>query len=234
MAQAASEAYRRPPTAATKAEARRKFKDPTTCATSLLIAARHLLGPECLEFEPETLWLELDPPPLNRDKLLAALALTKYPAYYWDWRVFGNTALAFSHSAVIPDEVPHPDPAEMAWAIYEAELIFALTDPDGTIPQFDDGIATYSAAVLHHEGFVACPDALSFADDELVRLACRDSECEHLHAQVKDNWRRMDKTNLEERNYADTPLGVQLAHQAEIYLYLVRRANDMASCVSKI
>jgi len=228
-------AYQRPSTPDLRAAAERLLADPKTPALAVFLAANRLLGPEFVHFEPETLWLELDPPPMNRDKLLASIALAIRPSFYWDYRVFANTVLALNNRAAQPDDVPRCEAQEIAWAVYEAEILFALTDNTGARPFFDDGPVVYTATTLFDEGFIHCPDSLSFCEEYFKKLLCHDDECDYsLHDQVKASWRTFPKDGLENHKFDETALGVQLARQAEVHLYLVNRANDLITCLSKV
>jgi hypothetical protein len=150
--------------------ARALMQDPAAPATALFVAATRLLGPAFRTFEPETIWLELDAPQENRDKLSAAIALAVMPAFFWDVRVFGTTVLALNDLPVFPSEMPAPLPEQMAWGAIEAELIFALADDEGTEPNYGDEVTAYVAALLLHAGLVVCPEPLEFAADDLQRL----------------------------------------------------------------
>jgi hypothetical protein len=146
------------------------LRDPGAPATALLLAATRLFGPEIREFEPETLWLRLDPPLPNRDKLSAAIALGTLPSFYWEARAFGATALALNDDPVLPAEFPRTTPDQLAWAVLEAEILHALQDDGASSPAFGDEVAAYTAAMIFDAGLVLCPDRLEFADDELRRL----------------------------------------------------------------
>lgn len=200
------------------------FQEPSTPALVLMLAARRRLGPEATRFEPETLWQELKPHPLNQDKLLAAHALDTYPAFYWDARVLGATCLAFCEESPLPDVVPHPTPEQLAWGVVEARLIFALLSD--VEPEYDAEVAAYVAHLLHDWGWVAAPEGLEFADEALQALL--NPEAKKLRATVPDTWRARMETNPEAVSFEeDTPQGVQQARQASVYVYVLKRAEAL-------
>lgn len=179
----------------TKAAAAHKaLENSATPATTVLIAAIHLLGPieEFKTWEPETLWLTLgDVAIINRDKLLAAIALDVTPSFYWDYRVMGNTVLAFNNIAVGVRNIPAPTPEQLAWGVWEAELIYALTETgDVEAPELDDEPAAYTAALLHDAGFAKAPEFLFFAEEKLKELI---NDVEPDAEVQKDNQKRVDE-----------------------------------------
>ena len=197
------------------------LKDPTSPAIMLFLAARRLLGEEWIHYEPETLWTELDWPIANRDKILAAQLLATYPSFYWDFRVFGHVVAAFSHQAVYPEVLPLPSPEDLAWGVFEAELILALTEDKPFVPTYSDEVEAFVGACLHHHGFVLPPENLMFCEEHLDKLLHDDAK--ELKAKVKDAWRTHPETNFD-----DSSLGVQLARQAEVErVYMVNRLEDL-------
>jgi hypothetical protein len=204
--------------------------DTTIPATVLFIDLHRRLGAEWPSWEPETLWLTLpEVTPVNRDKILAAASLASNPAFYWDWRVAGNTALAFANVPGFPEHPPEPTPEQLAWAVFEAELIFALSDDEDVTPSFDDEVAGYVAAVLHHNGWVQAPDILAFCQEHLTGLLNADAK--ELAAKVKTAWEAHPRTDLEQSKFEDTALGVQLSRQANVLRYLEQRADQLRNAL---
>lgn len=151
------------------ASASAALRDHETPGIAAWLAARALLGDGLRDYEPETIRAELTDavPQENLDKVHAVLALIRTASFYEDYRVFGATTLALCTDHVATNLVPYPDPAQMAWAALEAELLTVLDD-DTLEPEFDDEVVAYVAALLHHEGFVMAPAPLEFADGALV------------------------------------------------------------------
>lgn len=226
----AAAAYSRASTPALRAASKAVMADCEAAATTVLVAARHLLGPEFLGWEPESLWIELAPCEANKDKLLAAISLDLNPCFYWDARVFAATIQAFNNTVVHHDTVPHLSAAFLAWGVYEAELIFALLDGAGTLPEFMEESAGFTAASLLHEGVVVPPEGTGFCEEALLGLL--NPEAKQLHDRVKEAWREQAKNALDEAAFEDSAFGVQMARQADVYLYLVNRADSLLKALS--
>lgn len=217
-------AFFKPPTLAQKAWAKKVMLDPEAPATVVFIAARYLLGEGFTAYEPDTLWRELDPCLINRDKLMAAIALALTPSFYWDYRVFGATTHALNHERAAPEDVPHCTPAQMAWAAFEAELLFALSDGDSTRPDFDPCVEAYVGVSLFDEGFVHAPVGLGFAADELKNLVKRDSL--PFAEEVTRAWAALPKDNIPEK-FENTALGVQLFRLTSVWQYVLAQTQHL-------
>lgn len=226
LVRAASTAFDRATTDELRRAARDVMKDPVAPALSLMVAARHLLGDGFTVWEPETLWKELDPPVVNRGKLAAAIALDIMPSFYWDYRVFGNTCLAFNDEITLPDQVPQPMPWQMSWGVFEAELIFALTTREVITPDFDDEPTAFCGTHLYELGWVCPPDNMTFCEDKLVQHLS--DEARQLHGVVKTQ-REEHKTKSE-----DPAIDVQLARLEDCALYVVNRATAVATYLKKL
>ena len=216
-------AYFRTPTNAQKQRAKEVLQDPEAPATAVLVAAKHLLGPTFVVYEPETLWLELDPCHSNRDKLMAAIALAMTPSFYWDYRVFGATVHAFTNEMVVPDAVPKCDAGQMAWASFEAELLFAITDGESTRPEYDEAIEAYVAVSLFDEGFVTIPSGLGFAAAELTAKVSPDAL--NLKKETEAAWAALPKEKLEQKTFENNALGAQLSKLATSWVYVAEKTK---------
>lgn len=225
-------AYFRSPTNAQKAYAKEVMQDCAAPATVVLIAARHLLGPTFLSYEPETLWLELDPCPSNRDKLMAGIALAMTPSFYWDYRVFGATTHALNDEMVSPEEVPMCTPEQMAWAAFEAELLFALTDGESTRPEYDPSVEAYVAMSLFYEGLVVPPVGLGFAAEELTAKVVPDALT--LQKETEAAWAALPKEKLEQKKFEDSALGAQLGKLATSWSYVESKTKDLRSRLASL
>ena len=193
---------------------------------SALLAAAQRLAPGFEAWEPETVWLELerqgiDLSPVNRDKLMAATALALVPAFYWDGVVFEKTALAFSDVAASPDVLEEATPAQLAWAVHEAEAV-RRGHGEGPIDYEHEPIA-YTAIVLHRAGFVVAPPQLEFAQ---VRLDAMTKDLE-LKKKVVD----AEAASIH-HPFSETPVDVQRAYLAAVAHYVeerkARAATEMA------
>lgn len=210
------------------------LQDADAPAICLVIACRHVLGHDFIEWEPESIWLALDAelgddkiPLLNRDKIIAATTLFLVPAFYWDYRVFGNTCLALNDHKPFAEVVPAPSPEHVAWAVFEAELMFVLHDEGKTEPEYDDEIAAYVGAILAHNGFVACPEVIKFAQPHLEKLL--QPHAKDMAAKVNAAWAR----STEKSELKEDELGVQLSRLLGVNLYVNNRADEVIKALSK-
>ncbi len=218
-----------------KAAAQAILTDSEATATGVFRAAELLLGQQIRNWEPESIWLEMqdngiDVPTLNRDKLLAVNSILLEPAFYWDAGLFENTALAFNNAPVIPTLLQEASPGELSWAVYEAELLMYSAGLD---PHFDYEPAKYAAVVLHRDGFLLAPELLVFAQEELDKLTRGHKDiCE----KVKNRWEKTDKDKLDTLELEEEPSDVQLALLSSVWLYVHERAKryqqDLASLAS--
>jgi hypothetical protein len=212
------------------------LEDEDAPAGILLLAMKNVLGPAALAWEPDTLWIELedrtglDVPRENRDKLLAAITLLEMPAFYWEVNTFQNTVMSFNHTRSSPDKIQEATAAELAWAVYEAEIV--LHEHQQWEPEFDYEPRLYVAACLHRSGMLLAPKLLQFAQDEL------DNEnkdgAKVTKEQVAKAWDKLSKSNLESQKFPETPLGVQLAKLAAVDVYVKDRIDNYAKYFSAL
>jgi hypothetical protein len=220
-------AYFRIPTSVHEQTAKELLQNADTSATALLVSARYLLGPHFTAYEPETLWHELPIHTSNRDKLMAGVALALTPSFYWDYRVFGATTHALTQEMVSPNDVPKCDSAQMAWAAFEAELLFALTDGESTRPEYDESVAAYVGVSLFDEGLVLPPVGLGFALEELTSKLSADSLV--LQKETEAAWQALPKEELERkaRTFDISALGAQLGRLAVAWRYVEDRTKHL-------
>jgi hypothetical protein len=199
------------------------------CATSLLLALRKMFGTQFMAWEPETLWLELndrdiDMPTVNRGKILAVTSLIMEPAFYWDATIFEKTALSFNDEVIIPGSIQEASPAQLSWAVFEAEM---LLQAHGSDPDFDHEPQRYAATSMFRDGLILAPEFLVFAQEELDKLpAERDEE---LAKRVRDRWMNLPRDNeeaLRDVELDETPEGVQVAKLVAVHLYMKERATQ--------
>jgi hypothetical protein len=205
-------------------DARQILQDTESCATSVYRAACKLVGKQLLNWEPESIWFELkdhevDLSDVNRDKLLAVSTLLQYPAFYWDAGIFENTTMAFNNYNVMPEVLQEATPAQLSWAVYEAEL---LMRSDGQDPEFDYEPARYAAVVMHRQGLLLAPSLLVFAQEELDKLNRGHKD---LAEEVKKRWEALDKNKLDTVEFKEDSIDVQLSQLATIELYVNERAK---------
>jgi hypothetical protein len=202
--------------------------DAGASASGCLHALELLCGPGFRTWEPETLWLTLDrqsidPPVINRDKILAAITLSIVPAFWWEVHAFENTVLAFNHVVSLADALQEATPAQMAWGVFEAEMIYS--EDAGEKPSFDREPVIYVATVLHRAGYVRAPDLLQFAQRELDRLNRNGHGL--TAADVDTAWKDLKKKPLEEKTLSETALDVQLGRLASVELHVQAQLTRM-------
>lgn len=214
------------------------FKESQEKAAVVLLMSLHALyGVRSLYWEPEVIWLTLerdhaiDVSEEGRNKLMAALALIQNPAFFWDNLVFQRTVQALNNELFDPESLQECHPAHMAWGVYEASLIRNFDPEQPVVPEIDEDVQQYIAVCLKRAGYVYPPNKLQFTEDNLASLLPEESR--DFAEQVKKSWAHIDKKNLPERQFGETPLDIQCAQLASCYLYVqeqvVPMANDILS-----
>lgn len=207
--------------------------DNNTPATLVYHAVLKILGSQSAAWEPESIWLglkdhKLDMNEAMRNKYMAASTLLQNPAFYEDMHIFEDTCLAFNESPVLVEILQEASPAQLAWGVYEAEVFLRQNGMD---PDFDYEPAQYTAAAMHSEGFIAAPELLVFAQDELDKLNRGNKE---LYSSVLDAWEKVDKSQLASLKLEETPIDVQVAKLAAVHLYVDGRANNYNKFLQKL
>lgn len=197
------------------------LRDPKTSAIALFEAAHRLLG-DFLAWEPESIWMELshqgiDVPVENRAKLMAALTLRLIPAFYWDAIVFEKTAVALDGSQPHPDILEEASPAQLAWAVIEAEWFLRRTKESAW--EFQHEPRAYTGVVLARAGFAVTPDALSFAQLALDRERPNDG----LRDEAAKRWAKVSRDHLQQLALGETCIDVQIARLAAVELHVRNR-----------
>lgn len=211
------------------------LKNEESTATAVFIATQRVLGNNTfLAWEPESIWLELedngikDFPQENRDKLLALVTLIAGNAFHWDAALFENVVLSFNDIPIIPDAIQEASPGEIAWGVFEAEL---LSKYAGHASEYDYEPTRYTGASLHRGGLVLAPELLVFAQDELDKF---NSEQKELQQVVSDLWGASDKENLEDLDLSESPENVQVGRLAAITIYVGNRADQLCKELSDL
>ena len=213
--------------------AKRILEDDEATATGVSRAAELLLGHRIRNWEPESIWLEMqdkdiDISRVNKDKLLAVISLFTEPAFYWDANIFEKTAVAFNNESIIPELLQEPSPGDLSWTVYETEL---LVYSQGLDPDFDYEPARYAAVVLFRDGFLLAPELLTFAQEELDKLTLGNKD---LCDEVKNRWEKTDKTELDILELEEKPLDVQLGLLSSVWLYVHERAERYHSDIAAL
>jgi len=207
----------------------------TPGALALYKAVYALYGAEMLDWEPETLWLQmskdgLDLPVTERNKLQAARTLKKVPASLWDNQVFQQVVQALNGVPFDPDNLQECIPAHMAWAVVEsAEILAVVEGADDAdfqeVPEYDEDVRAYVAVCVKRDGMVRPPDELGFVEDNLARLQSVNEK--KLAETVRQGWevvrQLVDVQNVE---FSEQPDQVQLAKLAACRVYVNQKNAD--------
>lgn len=202
----------------------------TTSATALFLAVRNLLGPQFINWEPESIWMDLyqkhgiDLSNINRDKIQACITLLTTDYFYHDAAVFENTCMAFCHEWSSPEILHEASPAQMSWGVVEAKFLRKLHNQE-SLP-FDYEPRGYVAIVCYREGLVVAPSYLSFAQEEIAKRFLNSKE---LRREVLAQWEVITRTRtpLESLELTETPVHAQLAKLVAIELYVRDRTNEV-------
>lgn len=138
-----------------------------TFATVLLTMFLDRFGVEGLDWDPNTITLEIesefecDLPQLSLDKLITAIQLLTTDRFFKNLPDFITFCNVLGGDEYQPDMWDPADAEEVAWGITEAMLIYPPDDDD---PEpFTDEIRAYIGAVLDSEGLINPPDILRIA-----------------------------------------------------------------------
>lgn len=201
-----------------------------TSAVALCRAAETVLG-DYLEWEPESLWIELsrqdvDMPAEARDRLMAATTLRLVPAFYWDAIVLANTAAAFDGRPAHVEILEEASLGSLAWAMTEAGWIRRRYDLQELVPEHEP--IAYVAVILDRAGLVLAPSQLSFAQDALDARLPRSGLLED----ARRRWTGIDKDGLDKLVLGETAIDIQVARLAAIEMHVrSRRAAAEAELV---
>jgi hypothetical protein len=219
------------------AAVRQLLEDEDSSATGCFLAVREACGETCRAWEPESLWLtferrNIDIPPLNRDKILAAHTLTMVPAFWWEVNCFQNTVLAFNNVLSNPEALQEATPGQLAWGVFEAEMIYGYSDFPET-PAFDREPALYAGACLHRAGYVLAPDLLRFAQDALDHF--NEGKTSVSKDNVSSSWKKLQGRDLKKKTWKeDSPMDVQLSRLASVVLYIEEMAKRYQADISQL
>ncbi len=209
-----------------QAIAQQLLQDEHTTATGCFHATTRMCGPGWRAWEPESIWLTLerrgvDVPVLNRDKILAAATLTFLPAFWFEVNAFENTVMAFNDILSDGEILQEATPAQLNWAVYEAELIYSQASDIQETPEFDREPIGYTALVLHRAGFVLAPELLRFCQTQLNALNKNGVGLNQ--KELRTAWKTLKTKNLEKVTLRDTPQDIQLSYLATVQLYFKER-----------
>jgi hypothetical protein len=140
----------------------RLLQDPETPGSVLLIGLFDEYGTDFLEWEPDTLLLEIqdrwktEVPVVNRDKIWALVTVLTTDLFWSSLEAFIHVCNALSGGGADFQNWNPADVQEMCWAIAEVTLL----DPPEEGVVFSPEIVAYMQAELEAEGFSEPPQLL--------------------------------------------------------------------------
>jgi len=201
------------------------LRDDTSCASACLHALTHLFERNWLNWEPETLWIELkhlglDVPVLNRSQIMAGRSLITTGRFWYDANAFEVACIAFNQQIPTYFGAEDAPVVYINWAVFEADLIHRDFEHESL--DFDREPICYTAVQLYREGFVIAPPMLEMAQAELTKRLPKEAGA--LAATVREAWAAAPRGEaLSNAAYPETPAGVQLARLAVVQLYFEKR-----------
>lgn len=144
------------------------LKDETTPGTVLITIFADKYGMEALEWDPETIHMELEEllgskmPPAPFNKLMAAIEVTTSDSFYRDLPSFIRLCNALYDGTLHVGTFDPADAAEIAWGVAEALMLWPPL-PSEQKP-FDEKIVGYIQQALRDEGLARAPGILSIGN----------------------------------------------------------------------
>jgi hypothetical protein len=142
------------------------FRTDDSFALSLITAFLEVNGTEALEWEPETLRLEvkadfgITPSQTVMDKLQAAITiLTTDHEYSW-WEPFEEITHVLNDYEANFEVMRPPTVEEIAWGVLESNLIDPSEEP--LRKAYSGEIQAYISLILQKAGFYQSPESLQF------------------------------------------------------------------------
>ena len=138
------------------------LSDPQMLATPLITLLLDTYGTEPLEWDPETISMEIAEdfritlPRINHDKLMSAILVVTTDRFYKLLPDFITVCNVFSGTPFDPGEFDPADALECAWGITEVLLL----DPPEEDDPFTEEIRRYVGKVVEDEGLLDPPDVL--------------------------------------------------------------------------
>lgn len=165
-------------------DAAQLFADPRAFGTALAALLSGRFGVEWLDWEPETVALEIrdefgiaEVPEENFDKIFAVATLIKTDQFYQSVPAFHHIITALNGDASF-DTYDPPDPEDIAWGLYESLLHDPPSRDEEVEARFSPNVQAYVGAVLKASGmtrfsgilrgFGDNPAEVTFADDPVL------------------------------------------------------------------
>ncbi len=174
------------------------FRVDDSFALSLVTAFLAVNGTEALEWEPDTLRLEIqddfgvDPSQTVMDKLQAGITLMTTDHFYTYWEPFEEIVHVLNDYQADFTVMRPPTPEEMGWAVVEAYLIDQESETGSPMSGlFTPEVKAYVAAILHKQGYYKSPETLQFIDMSILH-----PNPEKDHPELEDDIRDMHEIKL--------------------------------------
>ena len=148
--------------------ARSILVDTDTHALPLLTLFLDRYTTDGLYWDPQTIEMEIEDdfqiqlPPVNFDKLMAAITVLTTDDFFWSLPDFIHLCNIFSNDTHSPETFDPADSSEIAWGIVEAMLIAAPEDENPFKPE----IIGYISETMRNEGIINPPDVLKVAQQD--------------------------------------------------------------------
>jgi len=134
------------------------LEDDETPATILNCVIIQELGPECYNWELETIWLELMKEfhidklsEFIKEKISSIITLNTSSQFYDYWEPFENICKAFNHQRVHFEDLTPLSSEELTWGVMESKL------NDETYGTFSYDVLAYANTVFKSEGVCFTP-----------------------------------------------------------------------------
>jgi len=196
------------------------LEDQTSFVSEVLYSALRLLGSSMITWEPESLWATFEREhhtqlsDLNKSKLLAGLALYTTKMFCWEVNTFENAVLLCNNTQDNPDVLQEAYPHQIAWGVIEAREIMKAGNQHF---ELDREPISYTAVVLHRDGFLLAPKDLEFAAEALRSLNRGNQDAV---------WKVREALGRGEADSKDELIGLQLARLLSVGRY-VRERRDL-------
>ena len=205
----------------------------------IMLALKRLYGEEFLEWEPETIFMELQDDGVTVDtclenKINCGMVLALQPDFLNDSMTFENCVRVLNGLKMQWDITQKPDIAHLNWGVIEGLLVMdSLQDlPDDT--EFSDEVELYVATALHHDHYMLAPDALRFCQDILEKF---NNNNELILPELKKEWEALQEKLLAGMEVAfeeDDLLDIQLGKLVGCWSYMYDRFVELEGYLERM
>jgi hypothetical protein len=142
------------------------FNDPELFGSSALLLLVDHFGAEALDWEPETIEMELrvlgaDPPKGVMDRLLAAITVATTDMFHMSLRAWSDCCRTLNFHAFDASRFDPPGLEDVLWGCSEARLLEGPETFDAEA--FSPDIIAYVGELLKQSGIAKAPSVLGFA-----------------------------------------------------------------------